>query len=149
MYDMYLLTGLPSICYNGGAMKGLPMGFYVVGRLMAVEDIQLPSGKRKRLSVFYGDTRLLLIYADPDVEVPPLDTVTTFAVSRLNVDKRGNLIVFYCLLGSFPCLLLQLFQRFEVVGMVDLVACGLGILDKVLCAYGFGGESFCFVDDSS
>jgi hypothetical protein len=53
-------------------MKGLPMGFYVVGRLMAVEDIQLPSGKRKRLSVFYGDTRLLLIYADPDVEIPPL-----------------------------------------------------------------------------
>jgi hypothetical protein len=72
-------------------MKGLPMGFYVVGRLMAVEDIQLPSGRRKRLSVFYGDPRLLLIYADPDAEVPPLDTVTTFAVSRLNVDKRGNL----------------------------------------------------------
>ena len=67
------------------------MGFYVVGRLMAVEDVHLPSGVRKRLSVYYGDSKLLLVYADSGVELPPVDTITTFAVSRLNVDKRGNL----------------------------------------------------------
>jgi hypothetical protein len=82
----------PLLLYIKGMAKPTQLGLYVVGRLMAVEELTAKSGRvYKRLLVYFGDAKNLAVLAPHDANLPPEGASVTFPLRSLTVNDRGEL----------------------------------------------------------
>lgn len=67
-------------------------GLYVVGKLMAVEEITAKSGRvLKRLVVYFGDAKNLIVLAPRDAHLPPEGSSVTLPIRSISVTNQGGL----------------------------------------------------------
>lgn len=72
--------------------KATNAGLYVIGKLMSAEEITTKSGRiMKRLVVYFGDAKNLVILAPNDVNLPPEGASVTFPIRAVSVSNQGEL----------------------------------------------------------
>lgn len=71
--------------------KATAMGLYVVGKLMQVEDFTTKNGRVfKRLIVYFGDSKNLVILAPHDTNLPPEGASVSLPLRSINVSEQGE-----------------------------------------------------------
>lgn len=73
-------------------MKGLAAGLWVSGQLVQIEEVILQGTPRKRLLIFFGEAKNLLVYASNTVQLPPVGSSVVLPIRGISVNKQGNLV---------------------------------------------------------